>query len=84
MTKIIPAVEKLDGAYVENAAKVAEPVQREEVAVREFDPKFMRKTMLKVCYLCRTLMYSALTCAVGLDHHASVDLNLSLFVARQE
>jgi hypothetical protein len=38
MTKIIPAIEKLDGAHVENAAKAAEPIQREEVAVREFDP----------------------------------------------
>jgi hypothetical protein len=84
MTKIIPAIEKLDGAHVENAAKAAEPIQREEVAVREFDPKFMRKTMLKVYRLCCLLVNNALTSVVGLDHYASINFNLSLFVARQE
>jgi hypothetical protein len=42
--KTISAVEKLDGAYVEDAATDSQ----QEVVVREFDPKFMRKTMLKV------------------------------------
>lgn len=40
----IPAVEKLDNKYIEDAS---EEVQGEAV-VREFDPKFMKKTMLKV------------------------------------
>jgi hypothetical protein len=42
--KNISAVEKLDGAYVEDTATDSQ----QEVVVREFDPKFMRKTMLKV------------------------------------
>lgn len=40
----IPAVEKLDSKYIEDASV---DVQQEAV-VREFDPKFMKKTMLKV------------------------------------
>lgn len=51
MAKILSAVEKLDGAYVEDASKINGDGQQEEVVVREFDPKFMRKTMLKVCRL---------------------------------
>jgi hypothetical protein len=43
--KNISAVEKLDSAYVEDATTDSQ----QEVVVREFDPKFMRKTMLKVC-----------------------------------
>ena len=48
MAKTLSAVEKLDGAYVEDASKTNDDGQQEEVVVREFDPKFMRKTMLKV------------------------------------
>lgn len=46
MAKTLSAVEKLDSAYVEDASPT--DGQREEVVVREFDPKFMRKTMRKV------------------------------------
>lgn len=52
-TKTLSAVEKADEAYVEDASK-AERDLEQEVAVREFDPKFMRRTMIKVpcsCYL---------------------------------
>jgi hypothetical protein len=45
--KTLPAVEKLDHAYIEDALKTVTDSQQ-EVVVREFDPKFMRKTMLKV------------------------------------
>lgn len=45
--RTLPAVEKLDNAYVEDASKTVTNGQQ-EVVVREFDPKFMRKTMLKV------------------------------------
>lgn len=45
--RTLSAVEKLDGAYVEDASKTVTDSQQ-EVVVREFDPKFMRKTMLKV------------------------------------
>jgi hypothetical protein len=45
--KAVSAVEKLDGAYIEDASKTVTDSQ-EEVVVREFDPKFMKKTMLKV------------------------------------
>lgn len=48
MAKTLSAIEKLDGAYVEDASKTNDGGQQEEVVVREFDPKFMRKTMLKV------------------------------------
>lgn len=48
MAKTLSAIEKLDGAYVEDASNINEEGQQEEVVVREFDPKFMRKTMLKV------------------------------------
>jgi hypothetical protein len=47
MAKTLSAVEKLDNAYIEEAQP--KDGQQEEVVVREFDPKFMRKTMLKVC-----------------------------------
>ena len=43
----LPAVEKLDNAYIEDASKEVTNSQQ-EVVIREFDPKFMRKTMLKV------------------------------------
>jgi hypothetical protein len=45
--RTLPAVEKLDNAYVEDASKTVTNEQQ-EVVIREFDPKFMRKTMLKV------------------------------------
>ena len=46
--RTLSAVQKVDDAYVEDASKdVADSTQ--EVVVREFDPKFMRKTTLKVC-----------------------------------
>jgi len=52
MAKIVSAVEKFDGTHVENASPADKDTQREEVVVREFDPKFMRKTMRKVCCHC--------------------------------
>lgn len=46
--RTLSAVQKVDDAYVEDASKdVGDSTQ--EVVVREFDPKFMRKTTLKVC-----------------------------------
>jgi hypothetical protein len=45
--KTLSAVEKLDHAYIEDASEKISDTQQ-EVVVREFDPKFMRKTMLKV------------------------------------
>lgn len=47
----LPAFEKREMSYIEDASKNLEASvtnPQEEVAVREFDPKFMRKTMLKV------------------------------------
>lgn len=46
-TRNLPAVEKLDNAYIEDASKTITNEQQ-EVVVREFDPKFMKRTMLKV------------------------------------
>lgn len=46
-TKTLSAVEKLDNAYIEDASETVSDSQQEYV-VREFDPKFMKKTMLKV------------------------------------
>jgi hypothetical protein len=48
MAKVVSAVEKLDGDFIENAAPADKDTQQQEVVVREFDPKFMRKTMIKV------------------------------------
>jgi hypothetical protein len=48
MAKVVSAVEKLDGDLIENASPVDKDTQQQEVVVREFDPKFMRKTMIKV------------------------------------
>lgn len=45
--RTLPAVEKLDNAYIEDASKTVTNGQQ-EVVIREFDPKFMKKTMLKV------------------------------------
>ncbi|KEQ72722.1 MFS general substrate transporter [Aureobasidium namibiae CBS 147.97] len=45
-TKTLSAVEKLDNAYIEDASETVSDSQQEFV-VREFDPKFMKKTMLK-------------------------------------
>lgn len=45
--RTLSAVQKDDNAFVEDAGKDVVDSQ-EEVAVREFDPKFMRKTTLKV------------------------------------
>ncbi|THX73114.1 hypothetical protein D6D04_08706 [Aureobasidium pullulans] len=45
--KTLSAVEKLDNAYIEDASEKVSDSQQ-EVVVREFDPKFMRKTMLKL------------------------------------
>lgn len=50
MARTLSAVEKLDAAYVEDALP-ANGQREEVVVVREFDPKFMRKTMRKVCGL---------------------------------
>lgn len=52
MAKVISAVEKLDGTYIENAPPADKDTQQQEVVVREFDPKFMRKTMRKVRRYC--------------------------------
>lgn len=46
--RTLSAVQKDDNAFVEDAGKNVVDSE-EEVAVREFDPKFMRKTTLKVC-----------------------------------
>ena len=47
--RTLSAVQKVDDAYVEDASKnVTDSSQ--EVVVREFDPKFMRKTTLKVLW----------------------------------
>jgi hypothetical protein len=70
--KTLPAVEKLDHAYIEDALKTVTDSQQ-EVVVREFDPKFMRKTMLKVRRLRHPLKNCALTLTVGLDPDASID-----------
>jgi hypothetical protein len=48
----VSAVQKVDDAYVEDASKNATDSSEQEVVVREFDPKFMRKTTLKVCLPC--------------------------------
>ena len=48
----VSAVQKVDDAYVEDASKNATDSSEQEIVVREFDPKFMRKTMLKVCLPC--------------------------------
>jgi hypothetical protein len=61
MAKVVPAVEKLDGAYIENASPADKDTQQQEVVVREFDPKFMRKTMIKVR---RPSMVATRLCAV--------------------
>ena len=54
--RTLSAVQKVDDAYVEDASKdVTDSSQ--EVAVREFDPKFMRKTTLKVCWPCNLFAY---------------------------
>jgi hypothetical protein len=47
--RTLSAVQKVDDAYVEDASKTATNSSEQEVVVREFDPKFMRKTTLKVC-----------------------------------
>jgi hypothetical protein len=47
--RTLSAVQKVDDAYVEDASKIATDSSEQEVVVREFDPKFMRKTTLKVC-----------------------------------
>lgn len=49
--RTLSAVQKVDDAYVEDASKTATDSSEQEVIVREFDPKFMRKTTLKVRWL---------------------------------
>jgi len=83
MAKVLPAVDKLDSKYLEHASTADEDTQRQEVVVREFDPKFMRKTMRKVCHRCHFSVYNVLTFAVGLDRHAPLDSDLSRLIARQ-
>lgn len=83
MGKVLPAVDKLDSKYVENASPVDDDTQRQEVVVREFDPKFMRKTMRKVCHRCHFSVFNVLTFAAGLDRHAPLDSDLSRLIARQ-
>lgn len=49
--RTLPAFEKTKEAYIEDASlsKTATATTAEQdVVIREFDPKFMRKTMLKV------------------------------------
>jgi len=80
MVKTLPAVEKLDSAYLEKATmKNGE----EEVTVREFDPKFMRRTTRKVRRSYLHVHVTVLTLAVGHDRHASLDSNLPHLVAGQ-
>ena len=57
--RTLSAVQKDDNAFVEDAGKDVVDSQ-EEVAVREFDPKFMKKTTLKVCL---TLLLVYVRCA---------------------
>jgi hypothetical protein len=81
MAKTLSAVEKLDNSFVEEAQP--KDGQQEEFVVREFDPKFMRKTTLKVSRQYRLCMRLILIRAVGFDHHASLDFDLScLFVGQ--
>ena len=61
MAKVVSAVEKLDGDFIENAAPADKDTQQQEVVVREFDPKFMRKTMIKVR---RPSIFTTCLCAV--------------------
>jgi len=71
-TKTLSAVEKLDNAYIEDASETVSDSQQEFV-VREFDPKFMKKTMLKVrCVRCPSKNL-ALTLIAGFDPDASAD-----------
>ena len=49
--RTLSAVQKVDDAYVEDASKNPTDSSEQEVVVREFDPKFMRKTTLKVRWL---------------------------------
>lgn len=58
MAKTLSAVEKLDNTFIEEATP--KDGQQEEVVVREFDPKFMRKTMRKVC--CPRCIHMCATC----------------------
>jgi hypothetical protein len=83
MAKVLSAVEKLDGTYVENASQADEDTQRQEVVVREFDPKFMRKTTRKVRRCFYLSVYHVLTFSVGLDRDAPLDSDLSCLIARQ-
>jgi len=55
--RTLSAVQKVDDAYVEDASKTATNSSEQEVVVREFDPKFMRKTTLKVCCPSNLLAY---------------------------
>ena len=61
--RTLSAVQKVDDAYVEDASKTATDSSEQEVVVLEFDPKFMRKTTLKVCWLCYLL--ACVPCANG-------------------
>jgi len=54
--RTLSAVQKVDDAYVEDASKTVTDTEQ-EVVVREFDPKFMRKTTLKVCCPSNLLAY---------------------------
>ena len=74
MAKVLPAVDKLDSKYLEHASTADEDTQRQEVVVREFDPKFMRKTMLKVRSRRSCSRNCTLTLVVGLDPDASIDI----------
>jgi len=71
--KTLSAVEKLDNAYIEDASEKVSDSQQ-EVVVREFDPKFMRKTMLKVRSRRSCSRNCTLTLVVGLDPDASIDI----------
>jgi len=74
MAKTLSAVEKLDNTFIEEATP--KDGQQEEFVVREFDPKFMRKTTLKVRQCSRHRVQLLLICAVGLDCHAPLDFDL--------
>lgn len=54
--RTLSAVQKVDDAFVEDASKTVTDSEQ-EVVVREFDPKFMRKTTLKVCRPSNLLAY---------------------------
>lgn len=79
MAGILPAVDKSDTKHIDDASQ--ELGQQNEYVVREFDPKFMRKTMLKVCQSDDgNLDERKLILLAGFYRDASFDSDLSRFL----